>query len=50
MLWDSLVFKKTKAILGGRVRWMLTGSAPLSGSVINFMKVTMACPFVEGYG
>lgn len=28
--YDKLVFKKTKAILGGKVRIMITGSAPIS--------------------
>ena len=28
-LWDKIVFKKMAAALGGRVRLMTTGSAPL---------------------
>jgi long-chain acyl-CoA synthetase len=49
-LYDKLVFKKTKAVLGGRVRFMVTGSAPLNMEVANFLKIAMCCPMVEGYG
>ena len=49
-LWDKLVFKKIKNVLGGRVRFMVTGSAPLNMEVANFLKVAMCCPMVEGYG
>lgn len=49
-LYDALVFKKMKAILGGRVRVMVTGSAPLDKDVADFFKIAMCCPIVEGYG
>mmetsp|Transcript_19225 Transcript_19225/g.1699 ORF Transcript_19225/g.1699 Transcript_19225/m.1699 type:complete len:142 (+) Transcript_19225:494-919(+) len=29
---------------------MITGSAPISGEVIDFMRIAMCCPFIEGYG
>lgn len=29
---------------------MLTGSAPISGEVMGFLKVCFCCPFLEGYG
>lgn len=44
------MFNKTKDAFGGRVRLMVTGSAPLSGDVINFLKVVVCCPMIEGYG
>ena len=49
-LYDQLLFKKVKAMLGGKVRFMVTGSAPLNKDVANFMKVSMCCPMIEGYG
>lgn len=49
-LWDALVFKKTKAVLGGNVTRMLVGSAPISATILDFMKIAMCCPFLEGYG
>ena len=49
-LFDKLVFGKVKAMLGGRVRLMVTGSAPISGDVLDFLKVCFCCDIVEGYG
>lgn len=48
--YDAVVFKKVKALTGGRVRLMLTGSAPISAEVLDFLKVCFCCPIVEGYG
>lgn len=46
--WDALVFKKSKQALGGRVRWAGTGSAPISGETLNFLKATLCTPIAEG--
>jgi long-chain acyl-CoA synthetase len=48
--YDKVVCSKFKAILGGNVRFMVSGSAPLSVDVINFLKVCFCCPLLEGYG
>ena len=48
--YDRLVFSKVKQRLGGNVRILLTGSAPISGEVMGFLKVAFCCPFLEGYG
>ncbi|CAK71079.1 unnamed protein product (macronuclear) [Paramecium tetraurelia] len=48
--WDNMVFNKTKEALGGRVRYMLSGSAPMSAEVIDFLKCVICAPFIEGYG
>ena len=42
-LWDKLVFGKVKAMLGGNVKLMITGSAPISGEVLDFLKVAFCC-------
>ena len=49
-VYDSLVFNKMKDIMGGRVQIMLSGSAPLSIPVKQFLKIAFCCPFLEGYG
>jgi len=49
-LWDTLIFKKTKAIFGGRCRMMVTGSAPVASDVLDFIKIAACCPILEGYG
>mmetsp|Transcript_19254 Transcript_19254/g.3119 ORF Transcript_19254/g.3119 Transcript_19254/m.3119 type:complete len:122 (+) Transcript_19254:1027-1392(+) len=50
MLYDRLIFNNIRNILGGRVRYMLTGSAPISTETINFLKAVFCCPVFEAYG
>lgn len=49
-LWDKLVFSKIQSNLGGKVRLMTTGAAPLSPTVLTFMRAALGCHFYEGYG
>ncbi|KAI9599165.1 hypothetical protein BDF19DRAFT_470552 [Syncephalis fuscata] len=49
-LWDRLVFGTVRAKLGGRVRCMLSGSAPISADVIDFLRVCFGAEVYEGYG
>lgn len=49
-IWDRLVFKKVREGLGGRVRFMCTGSAPVAENVLNFFRAALGCVVVEGYG
>jgi long-chain acyl-CoA synthetase len=49
-LYDQLVFKKMKAVLGGRVSWMLSGGAPIAGEVLEMLQICFSCKIVEGYG
>ncbi|GLV39486.1 uncharacterized protein CBL_09627 [Carabus blaptoides fortunei] len=48
--WDKLVFRKVQEGMGGRLRLMLVGSAPLAGNVLTFIRCAMGCLVVEGYG
>ncbi|EAU93249.2 long-chain acyl-CoA synthetase [Coprinopsis cinerea okayama7 len=49
-LWDRLVFKKIQAVLGGRIQFIGSGSAPITPDVLKFLRVSFACDVVEGYG
>ena len=48
--YDRLVFKKMKEALGGRLRWVVLGSAPTTKEVLDFMKIALCIPVAEGYG
>lgn len=41
LLWDFLVFGKVRAILGGRVRFVLSGGAPLSADTQRFINICL---------
>ena len=47
---DRLVFSKIKQRLGGRVRAGISGAAPLSPHVEEFLAVALCCHFSQGYG
>lgn len=47
---DLLAFRKVKAKLGGRLRLLVSGGAPLSSEVEEFLRVTCCCYVVQGYG
>ncbi|KAG9407027.1 Long chain acyl-CoA synthetase 7 peroxisomal [Aphanomyces cochlioides] len=49
-VWDALVFKRIRAILGGRVQVLYSDSAPLSANVKEFFKIAFSCRLEEGYG
>lgn len=38
LLWDSILFKYTKGLIGGRMRFMVTGSAPIAPDLLNIIK------------
>jgi len=47
---DSLVFSRVKERLGGRVRVMITASAPIAPKVLAMLRCVFCCPIVEAYG
>ncbi|XP_061431548.1 LOW QUALITY PROTEIN: long-chain-fatty-acid--CoA ligase 4-like [Lethenteron reissneri] len=49
-LCNRLVFNKLRALLGGNVRLLLSGAAPLSPRTQRFMNVCFCCPVGQGYG
>lgn len=48
--WDKLIFRKIQDKLGGRVRLVISGSAPLSSEVMSFLRCALGCMVLEGYG
>ncbi|XP_052430648.1 long-chain-fatty-acid--CoA ligase 1b [Carassius gibelio] len=49
-VWDKIIFKKVQASVGGQVRMMITGAAPISAPVLTFLRAALGCNFYEGYG
>jgi long-chain acyl-CoA synthetase len=49
-IWDRVLFNKIKNVLGGRVRMMMSGSAPISADVIAALRCCFSCEVLEGFG
>lgn len=49
-LFDYLIFNKIKDILGGETRAMISGSAPISPDVLDFLRICFSTDIVNGYG
>jgi len=49
-LYDRIVFNKIRDTFGGRVKFFITGSAPLPMEVGNDIKLYFSAPIVEAYG
>ncbi|KAJ3377928.1 Long chain acyl-CoA synthetase 7 peroxisomal [Lobulomyces angularis] len=49
-LWDKLVFGAVRQRLGGNVKMMITGAAPISAEVIDFLRICFSADLYEGYG
>ncbi|NWS23113.1 ACSL3 ligase, partial [Pachyramphus minor] len=49
-LCDSLIFRKVRMLLGGKIRILLCGGAPLSAATQRFMNICFCCPVGQGYG
>ena len=48
--YDALIFNQIKDILGGNVKLMAVGSAPISNDILKFQKICFGVSIVEGYG
>ncbi|XP_068136665.1 fatty acid CoA ligase Acsl3 [Hyperolius riggenbachi] len=49
-LCDRVVFRKVRKLLGGKLRVLLSGGAPLSAATQRFMNICFCCPVGQGYG
>ncbi|KAI8815021.1 hypothetical protein BJ742DRAFT_782017 [Cladochytrium replicatum] len=49
-LWDRLIFGNVRAKLGGRVKMMYSGAAPITAEVVDFLRICFSTEFYEGYG
>eukprot|EP00731_Ephydatia_muelleri_P024786 Em0016g1057a len=49
-IWDWLIFSRVQKGLGGQIRILITASAPISGKVLDFLRVASGAYVFEGYG
>ncbi|KAG2326062.1 hypothetical protein Bca52824_008790 [Brassica carinata] len=47
---DLIAFRKIRDKLGGRIRLLISGGAPLSPEIEEFLRVTCCCFVLQGYG
>jgi len=48
--WNWLVFSKFSEQLGGRIKAMISGGAPLSKETHEFIRICFSVPILQGYG
>ncbi|KAJ2778452.1 long-chain fatty acid-CoA ligase [Coemansia javaensis] len=46
---DGIVFKETQAATGGRLKFVITGGAPINRNVQKLINAAL-CPMIQGYG
>ncbi len=49
-LYDRFVFAEIREKFGGRLRAILSGSAPIAPEVMDFLRICFSCEVYEGYG
>jgi long-chain acyl-CoA synthetase len=49
-LLGAIVFRRPRAALGGNVRLILSGGAPLAPETQRFLQLVLGCPVLQGYG
>ncbi|KAI6228930.1 AMP-dependent synthetase ligase domain containing protein [Aphelenchoides fujianensis] len=49
-VWDRTLFRPIHRLLGGRLRFVITGGAPILPQVKYFSRCVFGCPLFEGYG
>ncbi|KAL0490038.1 long-chain acyl-CoA synthetase [Acrasis kona] len=49
-IWDRIIFSNIKANVGGRVKYIISGGAPLRSVVQEYLRIALDCSVVQGYG
>jgi long-chain acyl-CoA synthetase len=50
--YDNIFFNNIRQLIFNRqkINFVLTGSAPIDGNILDFFKIVLGCPVMEGYG
>jgi long-chain acyl-CoA synthetase len=49
-IYDAIIFSTIRKMMGGRVRYFVSGGAPLSIEIKHFLVVVFSAPIFEAYG
>ncbi|KAJ1896364.1 medium-chain fatty acid-CoA ligase faa2 [Kickxella alabastrina] len=49
-LWDRVIFKPLREKFGGKLKLIVSGSAPISPETLEFLRCCFSCSVIEGYG
>ncbi|RHZ45732.1 hypothetical protein Glove_658g22 [Diversispora epigaea] len=49
-IWDKTIFSPIRAKFGGRMKLIISGSAPISSDVMDFLRISFSADVYEGYG
>ncbi|CAF3295396.1 unnamed protein product [Rotaria socialis] len=47
---SHFVFRKVRALFGGKLQGIITASAPMRPDVMHFFRIALNIPIIEGYG
>jgi len=48
--WDYLLFRKVQRSFGGKLRLLISGSAPCRGDILQWYRAVLGCFVMEGFG
>ena len=49
-LFDKIFFSWVAQQIGGNVKYIITGAAPINPETLDFLKICFSCPIIEAYG
>ncbi|WVF70999.1 hypothetical protein IAT40_005795 [Kwoniella sp. CBS 6097] len=49
-VYDALVFRKIRNLLGGQLAYISSGAAPLTADVHEMLKICFSCEAIQGFG
>lgn len=47
-VWDRIWSRKIRQVLGGKIRIIVSGSAPASRETLKFLRAALSCDVIEG--
>jgi long-chain acyl-CoA synthetase len=49
-IYDAIIFSTIRNMMGGKIRFFVSGGAPLSIEIKHFLVVCFSAPIFEAYG